>query len=81
MEPGSTIEVEKAGVGGPNDGESEVDIKNHRADEGQEAPGGRRRSQGRRGGDEPSSEGSLPDEPDVLPDVPDAPPPPEESKE
>jgi ATP-dependent Clp protease ATP-binding subunit ClpC len=87
MEPGSTIEVEKAGMGGPNDGESEVDIKiiapskaKKRQAVGVGAKGG---DEGQlESADEPSGEGgSFPDDPDVLPDVPDAPPAPEDSKE
>jgi hypothetical protein len=75
MEPGSTIEVSKADVGGPNDGEREVNIQIVAPTKAKkrEAVG-----VGAKGGDEPASE--LPDEPEVLPDVPDAPPA-EDSKE
>jgi ATP-dependent Clp protease ATP-binding subunit ClpC len=80
MEPGSTIEVEKAQLGGPDDGASEVDIKiiapsksKKREAVGVGAKGGRE------GGDEPA--GHLPDEPEILPDVPDAPPAPDDSTE
>src|SRR4051794_25339168 len=81
MEPGSTIEVSKADVGGPNDGEREVNIEivapskaKKREAVGVGAKGG--------DGEEPAGDGSgsLPDEPEVLPDVPDAPPA-EDSKE
>src|SRR3954470_1927388 len=77
MEPGSTIEVSKAEVGGPDDGEREVDIQiitpskaKKREAVGVGAKGGNG------GGGEPTGDGgeSLPDEPEVLPDVPDVPP-------
>src|SRR5437868_7106852 len=77
MEPGSTIEVTKAEIGGPDDGASEVDIQiitpskaKKREAVGVGAKGGNG------GGDEPTGDGgaSLPDEPEVLPDVPDVPP-------
>jgi hypothetical protein len=76
MAPGSTIEVSKADVGGPNDGEREVNIEiiapskaKKRAAVGVGAKGGD-------SDDAPSGDGggSLPDEPEVLPEVPDAPP-------
>ncbi|HYZ27486.1 MAG TPA: hypothetical protein VE570_00405, partial [Thermoleophilaceae bacterium] len=73
MEPGSTIEVSKAAVGGPNDGESEVDIEiiapkaKKREAVGVGAKGGSGEGSGDGGG-------SLPDEPEILPEVPDAPP-------
>jgi ATP-dependent Clp protease ATP-binding subunit ClpC len=73
MEPGSTIEVTKSAVGGPNDGEREVDIEIV-------APSKAKKREavgvGAQGGDEPAGEpaAELPDEPEVLPDVPDAPP-------
>jgi ATP-dependent Clp protease ATP-binding subunit ClpC len=76
MEPGSTIEVSKADVGGPNDGASEVNIEIV-------APSKARKREavgvGAKGGDgeeTPAGDGSgsLPDEPEVLPEVPDAPP-------
>src|SRR2546423_14134906 len=76
MEPGSTIEVEKSEIGGPDDGASEVDIKiiapakaKKREAVGVGAKGD--------GGDEPSGDGDapqLPEEPEVLPEVPDTPP-------
>jgi ATP-dependent Clp protease ATP-binding subunit ClpC len=77
MEPGSTIEVTRAAVGGPNDGETEVDIQviSPSKAKKREAVG-----VGAKGGDgdggEPAAEGGagLPDEPEVLPDVPDTPP-------
>jgi ATP-dependent Clp protease ATP-binding subunit ClpC len=74
MEPGSTIEVSKADVGGPNDGEREVNIeivapsKAKKRLVGVGADGGDGEPSGDVGGE------SLPDEPDVLPEVPDAPP-------
>src|SRR5436853_1056118 len=78
MAPGSTIEVEKSEIGGPDDGASEVDIRiiapakaKKREAVGVGAKGD--------GGDEPSGEGDgdapqLPEEPEVLPEVPDTPP-------
>src|SRR4051794_27640168 len=79
MAPGSTIEVDKIPVGGPMDGEKEVDIQiiapkksKKRETVGVGAKGD--------GSDEPSGEGEgdggapLPDEPEILPEVPDAPP-------
>jgi ATP-dependent Clp protease ATP-binding subunit ClpC len=73
MEPGSTVEVDKAGVG--EDPEVKIEII---------APKARKRQAvgvGAKGGDaegdgEPSGDGSpdLPDNPEVLPEVPDAPP-------
>jgi ATP-dependent Clp protease ATP-binding subunit ClpC len=83
MEPGSTIEVEKAGLGGPDDGEREVDIKiiaPSKSKKRQAVGVGAKGGDGE-GGDEPSGDGSLPDEPEFLPDVPDAPPAPEDSGE
>src|SRR5213595_520390 len=76
MEPGSTIEVDKAVVGGPNDGESEVIAPKTRKRQtvGVGAKGGEGDGDG---GNEPSGDGDgdphLPDEPEVLPEVPDAP--------
>ena len=75
MEPGSTIEVTRAQVGGPDDGASEVNIEIV-------APSKAKKREavgvGAQGGDEeaPAGDGggSLPDEPEVLPEVPDAPP-------
>jgi hypothetical protein len=72
-------------MGGPNDGESEVDIKiiaPSKAKKRQAVGVGAKGDEGQlERGDEPSGEGSFPDDPDVLPDVPDAPPAPEDSKE
>jgi ATP-dependent Clp protease ATP-binding subunit ClpC len=74
MEPGSTIEVSKAEVGGPDDGEREVNIEIIAPSKAKKRLVG----VGADGGDgEPSGDvsgESLPDEPDVLPEVPDAPP-------
>jgi ATP-dependent Clp protease ATP-binding subunit ClpC len=71
MEPGSTIEVSKADVGGPNDGASEVDIQIV-------APSKARKREavgvGAKGGADGEPAGELPDDPEVLPEVPDAPP-------
>src|SRR5205814_9862924 len=75
MPPGSTIEVDKIPVGGPNDGEKEVDIQiiAPKKSKKREAVGV---GAGGDGGDESSAQedGSqhLPDEPEVLPEVPDA---------
>jgi ATP-dependent Clp protease ATP-binding subunit ClpC len=86
MPPGSTIEVEKADIGGPNDGEREVDIriitpakakKREAVGVGAKGDGGGELEPG----DEPSGDAGLPDEPEVLPDVPDAPPAPEDAGE
>jgi ATP-dependent Clp protease ATP-binding subunit ClpC len=78
MAPGSTIEVEKAEVGGPDDGASEVDIKIIAPSKAKtrEAVGVGAKGDGGEleGGDQPENGESLPDEPDVLPDVPDTPP-------
>jgi len=73
MEPGSTVEVDKAGDG--QEPEVKIEII---------APKARKRQAvgvGAKGGDaegdgEPSGDGSpdLPDNPEVLPEVPDAPP-------
>jgi ATP-dependent Clp protease ATP-binding subunit ClpC len=77
MEPGSTIEVERAQVGGPDDGEREVDIQiiAPKKSKKREAVGVGAKGDG---GEEPQGEveggEQLPDEPDVLPEVPDAPP-------
>jgi ATP-dependent Clp protease ATP-binding subunit ClpC len=85
MQPGSTIEVERAEIGGPDDGASEVDIKiiAPATAKKREAVGVGAKGDGElEGGDEPQGEGEppqLPDEPEVLPDVPDAPPAPEDS--
>ncbi|MFL5895630.1 MAG: AAA family ATPase, partial [Thermoleophilaceae bacterium] len=82
MAPGSTIEVDKIEIGGPNDGEREVDIKIIAPTKAKkrEAVGVGAKGEGElEGGDEPSGQsedggGQLPDEPEVLPEVPDAPP-------
>jgi hypothetical protein len=86
MEPGSTIEVSKAGVGGPNDGEREVNIEIIAPTKAKkrEAVGVGAKGGGSDGGDSSDGGGDsqpeLLDEPEVLPDVPDAPPA-EEPKE
>jgi len=80
MEPGSTVEVEKATVQGEN-GEDEDGVKLtvHKPARKREAVG-----VGAEGGPEDAPEGDAPEvstdlpEPDVLPDVPDAPPAPED---
>src|SRR5438477_1128254 len=77
MAPGSTIEVDKIPVGGPNDGEKEVDIQiiAPKKSKKREAVGVGAKGDG---DDAPEAEGDgdphLPDEPEVLPEVPDAPP-------
>jgi ATP-dependent Clp protease ATP-binding subunit ClpC len=74
MDPGSTIEVSRADIGGPNDGvEVNIDII---------APSKAKKklvgvgAEGDTSDSEPQAElpAELPEEPEVLPDVPDAPP-------
>jgi ATP-dependent Clp protease ATP-binding subunit ClpC len=76
MEPGSTIEVTKAPIGGPNDGESEVNIQIVAPSKTKKREAVGVGAKGGDGEDAPSGDGggSLPDEPEVLPEVPDAPP-------
>jgi hypothetical protein len=83
MAPGSTIEITKAEIGGPDDGASEVSIEIIPSKAKKREAVGVGAKGGDGGGDEPSGDagGSLPDEPEVLPDVPDAPPADEGSKE
>src|SRR5213078_2774221 len=78
MEPGSTIEVSKADVGGPNDGASEVNIEIVAPSKAKKKLVG----VGAEGdaAEETPQATELPEEPEVLPDVPDAPPA-EDSKE
>jgi len=82
MEPGSTVEVEKAITQG-EDGEDEdgVKITVHKPARKREAVGVGAKGEEAEGEDAegPAPEGhGLPDEPEVLPDVPDAPPAPED---
>ena len=79
MEPGSTIEVTKAEIGGPNDGESEVSIRIVAPSKAKKREAVGVGAQGGTDGDE-APQAELPEEPEVLPDVPDAPPA-EDSKE
>jgi ATP-dependent Clp protease ATP-binding subunit ClpB len=72
MEPGSTIEVTKAEVGGPNDGASEVNIEIIAPSKAKKKLVGVGAEGGAEGDAEAQAE--LPEEPEVLPDVPDAPP-------
>src|SRR4029079_17405463 len=77
MEPGSTIEVSRADVGGPNDGASEVNIEiiaPSKAKQTLVTVGGEGDDNGEGDGAEEPQAAELPDEPEVLPDVPDAPP-------
>jgi ATP-dependent Clp protease ATP-binding subunit ClpC len=76
MEPGSTIEVTKSAIGGPDDGANEVDIQVIAPSKAKKREAVGVGAKGGDGEDEPSGEGggSLPDEPEVLPEVPDAPP-------
>jgi hypothetical protein len=76
MEPGSTIEVTKAGIGGPDDGASEVEIEIVTPSKAKKREAVGVGAKGGDGGDAPAGDGggSLPDEPEVLPEVPDAPP-------
>ncbi|MEK6228822.1 MAG: AAA family ATPase, partial [Actinomycetota bacterium] len=82
MEPGSTVEVEKAITQG-DDGKDEdgVKITVHKPARKREAVGvgaeGGGSEDAPEGGDSPEGAGELPDEPDVLPEIPDAPPAPE----
>ena len=75
MEPGSTVEVDRA----PEGDENEVKITIAKPARKREAVGVGAKGAG--SDDEPSGDGepeastSLPEDPDVLPDVPDAPPP------
>jgi ATP-dependent Clp protease ATP-binding subunit ClpC len=86
--PGSTVEVDQAPEGGPDDGAQDVRITivppkdRERQPVGVGAKGDEAAAQGEgEGQDGPDSEGSgLPDEPEVLPDVPDAPPAPEDER-
>ena len=77
MEPGSTVEVGKAGDG--EDPEVKIEIiapkTRKRQTVGVGAKGGDGDGEGDRGG-EPSGDSSpdLPEDPEVLPEVPDAPP-------
>ncbi|HEX2162008.1 MAG TPA: hypothetical protein VHF88_09340, partial [Thermoleophilaceae bacterium] len=75
LDPGSTVEVEKA----PDDDERDVKITiakpaRKREAVGVGAKGGDDENPELEGGDSASDSGDLPDEPEVLPDVPDAPP-------
>ena len=80
MPPGSTIEISRVEMGGPNDGEREVDIKiiTPAKAKKREAVGVGAKGDGSEleAGEETQGDGgeSLPDEPEVLPEVPDAPP-------
>jgi ATP-dependent Clp protease ATP-binding subunit ClpC len=78
LTPGSTIEVSKAPLGGPNDGEREVNIKIVTPSKAKKKLVGVGAEGDASSEAEPQAE--LPDEPEVLPDVPDAPPA-EDSKE
>jgi ATP-dependent Clp protease ATP-binding subunit ClpC len=76
MEPGSTVEVDKAPEG--EDPEVKIEVvapkTRKRQTVGVGAKGGEAESEGEPSGDgEPS--GALPEDPEVLPEVPDAPPP------
>ncbi|HEX6713052.1 MAG TPA: hypothetical protein VF066_06690, partial [Thermoleophilaceae bacterium] len=75
MEPGSTIEVTKAEIGGPDDGASEVNIEILAPSKAKKREAVGVGAKGGDGEDAPAAEGgALPDEPEVLPEVPDAPP-------
>jgi ATP-dependent Clp protease ATP-binding subunit ClpC len=76
MEPGSTVEVEKAADG--EEPEVKIEIIAPKTRKRQAVGVGAKGAEGEGDGDSPqSSDGSrsdLPDEPEVLPEVPDAPP-------
>jgi ATP-dependent Clp protease ATP-binding subunit ClpC len=79
--PGATVEVDRAEVGGPDDGSEDVKITITQPKEPKREPvgvGAKGEEAEGEGGDGPAPEGTgLPDEPDVLPEIPDAPPAPE----
>ena len=78
--PGATVEVDRAPVGGPDDGDDvKITIVKPKDAQRQPVGVGAKGEEGEgEGEDAPAPEGSgLPDEPEVLPDVPDAPPAPE----
>jgi ATP-dependent Clp protease ATP-binding subunit ClpC len=82
--PGSTVEVDRAPVGGPDDGSEDVQITITAPKEPKREPvgvgaKGEEAESGGEGDGSPAPEGSsLPDEPEVLPEIPDAPPAPED---
>jgi ATP-dependent Clp protease ATP-binding subunit ClpC len=82
--PGSTVEVDRAPVGGPDDGSEDVKITIIEPKEPKRQPVGvgAKGEEAEGEGDEgPAPEGStLPDEPEVLPEIPDAPPAPEDEQ-
>src|SRR6478735_5995370 len=74
MEPGSTIEVSKADVGGPNDGASEVNIEIVAPSKAKKKLVGVGAEGDASDSVDAEPQAELPEEPEVLPDVPDAPP-------